>query len=150
MLLQESLLVTLVKLVDRIPVPAPSPGGRGRPPVYPDRLFLKALVIMMVRRLHKVNEFLAVLAEPTPEMRGLRGRLTDSQGRLPSRRTWERRLAAIPATLPAQIGCLGRHLVALLQPWTHCAPAAAPLTAPSCAPWGAAGTRKTERPAPSH
>ena len=87
--------------------------------------FLKALVIMMVRRLHKVNEFLAVLAEPTPEMHGLRALLTDSQGRMPSRRTWERRLAAIPATLPAQIGCLGRHLVALLQPWTNCARAAA-------------------------
>src|ERR1700750_72313 len=125
MLLQESLLVTLVKLVDSIPMPVPSTRGRGRPPVYPDRLFLQALVIMMVRRLHKVNEFLAVLAEPTPEMRGLRGLLTDSQGRLPSRRTWERRLAAIPATLPAQIGCLGRHLVALLQPWTDCARAAA-------------------------
>ncbi len=70
MLLQESLLVTLVKLVDRIPMPAPSTRGRGRPPVYPDRLFLKALVIIMVRCLHKVNEFLAVLAEPTPEMHG--------------------------------------------------------------------------------
>ena len=125
MLLQESLLVTLVKLVDCIPMPAPSTRGRGRPPVYPDRLLLKALVIMMVRRLHTVNECLAVLAEPTPEMRGLRGLLTDSQGRLPSRRTWERRLAAIPATLPAQLGCLGRPLVALLQPWTDCARAAA-------------------------
>src|SRR5215813_5754437 len=117
MLLQESLLVTLIKLVDRIPMPAPSPRGRGRPPVYPDRLFLKALVIMMVRRLHKGNEFLAVLAEPPPEMHRLRGLLSDSQGRLPSCRPWERRLAAVPATLPAQLGCLGRPLVALLQPW---------------------------------
>src|SRR5262245_1803208 len=125
MLLQESLLVTLVKLVDRIPMPAPSPRGRGRPPVYPDRLFLKALVIMMVRRLHKVNEFLAVLAEPTPEMHGLRRLLTDAQGRLPSGRTWDRRLAAIPAPFPAQIGGLARHLVVLLQPWTDGAGAAA-------------------------
>ena len=80
MLLQESLLVTLVKLVDSIPMPVPSTRGRGRPPVYPDRLFLKALVIMMVRRLHKVNEFLAVLAEPTPEMHGLRGLLPIAPG----------------------------------------------------------------------
>jgi hypothetical protein len=36
----------LVLLVDRIPVPEP-PGGRGRPPVHSDRLFLKALVIML-------------------------------------------------------------------------------------------------------
>ena len=125
MLLQESLLVTLVKLVDDIPMPTPSKRGRGRPPVYPDRLFLKALVIMVVRRLHKVHEFLAVLAEPTVEMHRLRGLLTDAQGRFPSRRTWERRLAAIPNTLPAQIGCLGRHLVELLEPWADCARAAA-------------------------
>ena len=80
---------------------------------------------MMVRRLHTVHEFLAVLAEPTPERHGLRGWLTAPQGRLPSRRTWERRLEAIPATLPAQIGCVGRHLIALRQPWADCARAAA-------------------------
>lgn len=125
MLLQESLLVTLVKRVDGIPMLAPPTRGRGRPPVYPDRLFLTVLVIMRVRRLHKVHEFLAVLAEPTPERHRLRGLRTDIQGRFPRRRPWERRLAAIPDTLPAQIGCLGRHLVALLQPWTDCARAAA-------------------------
>ena len=125
MFLLESLLVTLVKLVDSIPIPAPPPGGRGRPPVYPDRLFLKAFVIMMVWRLQKVNEFLAVLAAPTPEMYSLRGPLTDPQGRVPSRWTWVRRLAAVLATLPVQIGSLGRHQGALFQPWTDDARAAA-------------------------
>ena len=125
MFLLESLLVTLVKLVDSIPIPAPPTGGRGRPPVYPDRLFLKAFVIMMVWRLHKVNEFLAVLAAPTPEMYSLRGPLTDLQGRVPSRWTWVRRLAAVLATLPVQIGSLGRHQGALFQPWTDYARAAA-------------------------
>jgi len=125
MFLLESLLVTLVKLVDSIPIPAPPTGGRGRPPVYPDRLFLKAFVIMMVWRLHKVNEFLAVLAAPTPEMYSLRGPLTDPQGRVPSRWTWVRRLAAVLATLPVQIGSLGRHQGALFQPWTDDARAAA-------------------------
>ena len=52
MLLQDALLVTLVKLVDSLPMPAPPTGGRGCPPVYPDRLFLKAFVIMMGWRLH--------------------------------------------------------------------------------------------------
>jgi hypothetical protein len=80
---------------------------------------------MMIKRLHKVNELLAVLAEPTPEMMSLRPGLTDQTGRFPSRRTWERRLAAIPASLPAQIGCLGRCLVVLLEPWADCARAAA-------------------------
>ncbi len=125
MFLLESLLVTLVKLVDSIPIPAPPTGGRGRPPVYPDRLFLKAFVIMMVWRLQKVNEFLAVLTAPTPEMHGLRGPLTDPQGRVLSRWTWVRRLAAVLATLPVQIGCLGRHQGALFQPWTDDARAAA-------------------------
>ncbi|MBI3973938.1 MAG: transposase [Chloroflexi bacterium] len=55
-------------------------------------------------------------AEPTAEMRQLRTLLTE-QGRFPTRRTWERRLARLPATLPAQIGCLGRHLVVVLRPW---------------------------------
>jgi hypothetical protein len=111
------LLVTLVQLVDRLPAPPPpAKRGRGRPSVYPDRLFLKALVIMIIRHLHRVHELLTVLEQPTPEMQALRALLTE-KGRYPTRRTWERRLKGLPATLPAQIGCVGRSLVALLQPW---------------------------------
>jgi hypothetical protein len=117
MITQEPLLVLLVRLVDRIPTPpAPSKRGRGRPTVYGDRLFLKALVVMIVRRLHTVHTLLAVLEQPTPEMQRLREVLSED-GRFPARRTWERRLKALPATLPAQIGCLGRHLLALIQPF---------------------------------
>jgi hypothetical protein len=124
MIAQESLLVTLVKLLDWVPMPPPPrKRGRGRPKVYPDRLFLKALVIMIVRHLHKVHELLSVLEQPTAEMQALRAVLT-VDGRYPTRRTWERRLKAIPATLPAQIGCLGRYLVALIQPWATCGGAA--------------------------
>ena len=117
MILQDALLVMLVKLVDRMPMlPQPSNRGRGHPIVYTDRLFLKALVIMIVRHLHKVNELLSVLAQPTTEMAVLRA-LLHEQGSFPSRRTWERQMFAIPQTLPLQIGCLGRHLVELIQPW---------------------------------
>jgi len=43
MVFQDSLLGTLVKLVDRLPMPAlPAKRGRGHPKVYSDRLFLKA------------------------------------------------------------------------------------------------------------
>jgi Transposase DDE domain len=125
MVSQDSFLVTLVNLVDRVPMPVQlTKRGRGHPIVYPDRLFLKALVIMIVRHLHNVHELLSVLAQPTAEMRTLRLLLTQ-QEHFPSRRTWERRLQAIPATLPAQIGCLGRHLVSLIQPWATCGRAVA-------------------------
>lgn len=117
MVAESSVLVALVRLVDRVPIPAAPPRrGPGRPHVYPDRLFLQALVIMIVKHLSTVNALLAVLAEPTPEMQRLRAFLR-VDGRYPARRTWDRRLAAIPASLPGQIGCLGRHLVVLLDPW---------------------------------
>jgi hypothetical protein len=113
----EPLVVILVKLVDSIPVPpAPPKRGRGRPKFYSDRLFLKALVIMLVQHLHKVHELLTVLDQPTAEMQALRALLTEG-GRYPTRRTWERRLKKLPDSLPAQIGCTGRYLVALIQPW---------------------------------
>lgn len=123
MIPEMSLLVTLIMLVDVIPMPA-VPAKRGRPKLYPDRLFLKALVIMIVRHLHNVHSLLAVLEQPTPEMRRLRELLVEN-GRYPARRTWERRLKAIPDTLPAQIGCLGSYLVALIQPWATCGRAVA-------------------------
>jgi hypothetical protein len=108
--------VALVALIDRIPLPPPGPPRRGRPATYSERLFLKALVVMVLRRLPTVHALLAVLDQPTPEMRRLRELLTEG-GRFPARRTWERRLAAVPATLPAQIACLGGSLLALLDPW---------------------------------
>lgn len=125
MIYQDSLLITLVKLVDRIPMPPPpTKRGRGKPKFYPDRVFLKALVIMIVRHLHNVHELLSVLEQPTAEMQILRALLTE-KGRYPFRRAWERRLKNLPATLPTQIGCLGRYLVILIQPWATCGRAAA-------------------------
>lgn len=125
MLLQEGLLVLLLALIDRMPMPAPaSERRRGRPKAYNDRLFLKALVIMIVKRLHKVHELLATLEQPTNEMQRLSERLQE-KGKSPCRRTFERRLAALPETLPEQIGCLGRHLVRLIRPWEACGRAVA-------------------------
>ena len=98
-----------------MPVP-PQKRGRGHPKVYPDRLFLKALVIMIVCHLHHVHELRSRLAQPNVEMCRLRELLCE-QGRFPTRRTWERQMSVIPESLPAQIGCLGRHLLDLIQPW---------------------------------
>ena len=95
---QSSLLVALVDLIELVPSPpvkGPSTSRGGRPPVYSERLFLKALVIMLVRNVSTVSGLIAVLEQPTWEMQALRARLTE-HGCFPSRRTWERRLATLP------------------------------------------------------
>ena len=63
MIEHDTRLVTLVKLVGRVPLlPPPAKRRRGRPPTDPDRLFLQALVMMIVRHLHTVHERRSVLA----------------------------------------------------------------------------------------
>jgi hypothetical protein len=120
-----SVLVALLHLVDRVPLPAPPPKrGRGRPVVYTDRLFLKALVVMLLRRLPNVHLLYTVVTQPTPEMAAVRAAMAE-EGRLPCRRTFERRLERLPTTLPAQIGVLGRCVVTLVNPWHDCGRAVA-------------------------
>jgi Transposase DDE domain len=119
MLRQKSLLVSLVLLVDRLPwPPEPAKRPRGRPTTYSDRLIMKALVIMIIRRLYTAYALLTFLNQADPLPRQLRSLLSE-QRRFPSRRTWERRLAALPPSLPGLIGGFGRHLVTLLQPWAR-------------------------------
>lgn len=123
---QDSLLVILVRMIDLIPnPPKPEQRKRGRTKTYPDQLFLKALVIMIVRQVHTPSGLLAILAQATQEMQGLRQELSLADSRFPCRRTWERRLASIPNTLPSQIACLGCFLLDLLGLWTQAACAAA-------------------------
>lgn len=125
MIQPEPLLVRLVRLVDWIPEPpAPAQRKRGRPKVYADRLIIKALIIMIIRRLYTATSLLSFLEQETTLTQQLRELLTD-KGRFPTRRTWERRLKALPEALPQQIGCLGCLLVRLLQPWQRCGRAVA-------------------------
>ena len=126
MLQREPLLVTLVKLVDRIPMPPPpAKRGRGRPKEYSERIIIKALVVMIIRRLYSAYSLLAFLEQDTDLTRQLKALLRNEKGHFASRRTWERRLAALPDTLPGLIGCLGRYLVRLIQPWACSGRAAA-------------------------
>lgn len=119
------LFAQLIRLVDLIPAPPPpSKRRRGRPLVYPDRLFLKVLVFMILRRLHRVHEVFSILSRQGAEAAELRT-LFFPQGKLPCRRTFERRLKRLPQTLPAQITCLGHHLVQLYRPWDRSARAVA-------------------------
>lgn len=117
----ERLTVSLVEWIEELPcftvaveaqqeTQQTGPRRRGRPRVYHNNLFYKALVVMVVRRLTSMHEFLQVLQEPTLEMRTLHNLLT-CQGRFPCHRTWERRFESMPASLAEQIGILGRFLV---------------------------------------
>lgn len=136
MLHREPLLVMLVLLIDEIPWPQPAaPRRRGRPAIYSERLIVKALVIMIVRRLYTAYSLLAFLEQETALTCRLCELLTQD-GRFPTRRTWERRLAQLPVRLPGLIGCLGQHLVMLLQPWASEGRAAAVDSTPLCAKGG--------------
>jgi hypothetical protein len=77
---------------------------------------MKALGIMLIRRLYPADALLAFLAQDAAVAARLRP-LVCEQGRFPSRRTWERRLATLPPSVPGVMGYGGRHLVALLNPW---------------------------------
>jgi hypothetical protein len=117
MLTREPLLVIFLRLIDRMPMPSePEKRKRGHPKEYSDRLIVKALIVMIIRRLYTAYSLLAFLEVESDLTIALRCLLSEN-GRFPTRRTWERRLAALPASLPGLIGCLGRHLVQLIQPW---------------------------------
>ena len=136
MLTQGSILVSLLRLVEQIPTPPPpAKRKRGRQETYTDKLFVKALIVMILRRLYTAYALLNFLEQDDPIARQVRVLLTED-GRFPTRRTWERRCAKLPARLPALIGCLGRHLVILLQPWIQQGRAAAVDSTPLCANGG--------------
>lgn len=119
MLRHTSVLVSLVQLIERLPwPPEPPKRRRGHPKTYADRLIVKALIIMIIRRLYTAYALLAFLDQEDPLPQQLRPLLCE-HGHFPSRRTWERRLAALPQSLPGLIGCIGRHLVTLLRPWAR-------------------------------
>jgi len=123
---QDSLLVILVGLIDLIPTPPePTHRTRGRTKTYPNRLFLKALVVMIIQQVHTPCGLLAILEQPTAEMQLLRKELSLPDGRFACRRTWKRRLDAIPDALPAQIACMGFCLLHLIGLWAKAACAAA-------------------------
>ena len=118
MVRQESLLVRLLDQIDRAPMPEPrnTAPRRGRPRQYSDRLMLKAVAVMVARRLHTPHALLAFLEQDDLVATRVRECLLEN-GCFPSRRTWERRLNALPDDLPRTIAALGCWLVTALKPW---------------------------------
>ena len=63
----DSILVSLVRLVDSLSFPPPpAQRKRGRPPTYSDQLIVKAVVIMIIRRLYTAWALLAFLQQTIP------------------------------------------------------------------------------------
>jgi hypothetical protein len=94
---QDGVLLQLLGLIDQLPLAlSVAAGKRGRPYVYAERLFLKALVVMILRHLPTVHALLAVLAvRAEPSRARVRGALSVG-GRFPARRPFERRLQVTP------------------------------------------------------
>ena len=64
MLTRGSILVRLVWLVEQIPTPPlPVKRQRGRQEGYTDKLFVKALLVMIIRRLSRAYSLLAFLEQ---------------------------------------------------------------------------------------
>ena len=118
MIQQESLLVTLLSWVDRLPEEAfaERPRGKGHGQVYSERVFVKVALVMLVQHWPRVQECYEALHQPSAEMERLRAELSE-RGRFPSRRTLNRRVKAVAEQLPRVIGWMGRMLVERMQFW---------------------------------
>ena len=67
MRIRGSLLVSLLWLVEPIPTPPPpAKRQRGRQETYSDKLFVKALLVMIIRRLYTAYALLHCLAQDDP------------------------------------------------------------------------------------
>jgi len=83
MLTHGSILVSLLWLVEQIPTPPPpAKRQRGRQETYSDKLFVKALIVMITRRLYTAYALLHFLEQDDPVARQIRPLLTE-HGRFP-------------------------------------------------------------------
>ena len=83
MLTHGSILVSLLWLVEQIPSPPlPVKRKRGRQEFYSDTLFVKALIVMIIRRLYTAYALLSFLEQADPVAYQIRPMLTE-HGRFP-------------------------------------------------------------------
>jgi hypothetical protein len=107
MLTHGRILGSRLWLVEPSPTPPPpAKRQRGRQETSSDKLCVKALIGMSMRRLSTADALRHCLAQAEPVARRIRPLLTE-HGRLPTRRPWERRWVTRPARRPALLGCLG-------------------------------------------
>ncbi len=118
MVYRESLFVTLVKLVDHLPFPSP-PEKRevGRPREYSERLILKVLVIMIVRRLYSAYSLLAFLEQDTAMTCQLRQLLTNEES---LSICYDLSKLKLPYPVPKSVQFFVRTTIHLNSPFTFC------------------------------
>jgi hypothetical protein len=99
MLTHGSILVSFLWLVEQIPTPPPPvKRQRGRQEFYSGKLFVKALIVMIMRRLSTAYALLYFLEQDDPVAQRIRPLLRE-HGRFPTRRTWERRFCDPASTV---------------------------------------------------
>ena len=143
---EPSRLIGLMQLIDRIPEP-PWVVRQGRPTVYPDRLFLKALVIMTARGLPSIHGLLMALAEPTAEMQALRQALT-SGGRFPAAGPGSGGSRRCRPHFPHGSGAWAGTWSSRMATWTSCGRAVA-MDSTICGPRRRLAPERPHRPASS-
>ena len=104
----DSNLLRLLRLVDSIPWPSP-PRRRGRPYVYPYAVMLKCFIVMVWQRIDSNRGLHAYLTMERP-YNGAVQLACGLGGRVPCRRTFDRRLRGIPPLVRASIGVVARLL----------------------------------------
>lgn len=113
---QQSALLQILNKLDEQMLPQLHRQGPGRPNTYPEIIFLKAVLLMTALRLNKIYELLTTLEQNTLTMRALRGHLCH-QGKLPDRRTFERRCASLTNRLHQIIVRLAARILECLDPF---------------------------------
>lgn len=104
----DSNLLRLLGLVDSIPCPKPL-HRRGRPYVYPFTVILKCFIVMVWQRITSNRGLHAFLTMEKPYNRAIR-LACGLSGKMPSRRTLDRRLKSLPPMLKASIRVMAQLL----------------------------------------
>lgn len=106
--LYDSNLLRLLRLVDSIPWPKPL-RRRGRPYVYPFTVILKCFIVMVWQRITSNRGLYAFLTMEKPYNRAIR-LACGLSGKMPSRRTLDRRLKSLPPMLKVSIRVMAQLL----------------------------------------
>jgi hypothetical protein len=117
MLLSESFLIGILRLIDLIPWPTPAKKKRGRPYVYAPVVMLRCFIVRLWMRIPSNNALHSFFLLSAENPYNARIMMACGLHRVPDRRTFDRRLRNISSDrsdedLRPRIGAMGRLFVA--------------------------------------